>query len=333
MKKLIAILLVMVFVFLLVGCNNEADQPIDDNKEKNDENKMPFTDSLILLESAERMTKPYENFVWSEFWSGGGWFSTDANRASWRLNEIQDEIPQITYSDDFKIHYREDVEFRSLEVYNSAFENVCRVSEEDIPIYFTSGVYYLVIEVKKRGEYIKEQEKFETSGYECVYKFEISNEDEIEFKFSFANCKKFEDYSLNSDKFDLDDGVSHLPIFKFDSAAELKQFKEQFGGEKTYDYGWDDILAFNEATREYDDEFFAQNSLILVYVSATTGSYRFAVKDVSYDGTKFVAYIARTNSPELVTDDLAFWFITFEVKKSDMENITEFDAELVKREK
>ena len=333
MKKLIAILLVMVFAFSLVRCVYEAEQPIGDNKEKNDENNLPFNDSLVLLESGGKMTKPYENCIWSEVWSGGGWFSSDGNRVSRRLNEIQDEIPQITYTDDFKIHYREDVEFRSLEVYNSALDNICRVSEENIPVYLTSGVYYLVIEVKKRGEYIKEQEKYEASGYECVYKFEILNEEEIDFKFSRAGYRNFNNGSLNEDKLGSDDGVIHLPIFELEFSEELSQFKKDFGGENVYDYGWDEVPSFNEVTKEYDDAFFAENSLILVYVSATSGSYRFGVKNVYCDGTKCVAYIAQTNRPGAITDDMAGWFVTFEVKKSDMENITDFDAQLVKREK
>ena len=332
MKKLIAILLTLACLLALIACDNAVEDDEYDGK-LDQEKGEPFAEPLILLESGGKMTKPYECFAWGESWNGGGWTSVDGVRASWKLEKMKDKIPQITYSDDFKIHYREDVEFRSLEVYNGDFDNICQATEENIPVYLTAGVYYLVIEVKKQGEYIKEQDKFEASGYECVYKFEILNEEEIDFKFSRAHIGKFKDYSLNADKFDSDDGVIHLPIFELEFPEELSQFKKDFGGENVYDYGWDEVPSFNEVTKEYDDEFFAENSLILVYVSASSGSYRFGVKNVHCDGTKFVAYIAQTNRPGDVTDDMADWFITFEVKKSDIENVTEFDAELVEREK
>ncbi|MBR3715443.1 MAG: hypothetical protein IKM18_06000 [Clostridia bacterium] len=347
MKKLIAILLTLACLLALIACDNGIDDDEYDgkpeidkgDKEKDDENNLPFDDSLILLESDRKKTAPYENCIWKEYFNGSEW---EPYWHTWNgvsvlyggLTSKKDEIPQISYTDDFKIHYGEGTEFISLSVYDEQNERICYSEEDRIPVYLFSGSYYLVIKVKKQGKYIEKEKKHEWSKYECAYRFEISNENEIDFKISKANGAKFKDYSLNADKFDSDDGVRHLPVFKFDSVAELKQFKEQFGGEKVYDYDYgNEAMAFNEATREYDDEFFAENSLMLVYITENYTCYQHGLKSLSFDGNSFVAHVLRKNDPEMGGALITEYFMTFEVKKSDLENITEFDAIFAKREK
>lgn len=134
-------------------------------------------------------------------------------------------------------------------------------------------------------------------------------------------------HSLNREKMAIS-SVQHLPIYKFDTREELEQFKNAFSEELCFDSGYDEVLSFHDATAGYDDAFFAENTLLLVYVTANSGSLRFAVADVFCDGDAYCIHVAQTNSPECVTDDMAGWFLTVAEPDSAVERCTQFDADL-----
>ena len=133
--------------------------------------------------------------------------------------------------------------------------------------------------------------------------------------------------ALNKEKMSIS-SVQHLPIYKFNTFEELEQFKASFGNALTMDRGYDEIPSFNDTVSKYDHTFFEKNSLMLVYVGANSGTYRFGVNSVFCDGATFCIHIERTNNPEIVTDDMAGWFITVAVPDSMIKDCTEFDADL-----
>ena len=165
MKKLITLVLALASVLSFGGCAN-----IENNK-----NDIIVDDSLILVQSVDALEKPYENFLWAESWSEKGWVCADGMSISRKLSDIDKEIPQITYGDDFEIHYRKGVEFISLSVYNSDFDRIHHNVQQEVLNTLEEGTYYLAITVKVKGEYIKADKKYEYSGYECAYKLVINN--------------------------------------------------------------------------------------------------------------------------------------------------------------
>ena len=131
MKKLIAILLTLACLLALIACDNGIDDDEYDgkpeidkgDKEKDDENKVSVTDPLVLLESDGKKTAPYENCIWKEYFNGSElepyWHTWNGVSVLYGgLTSKKDEIPQISYTDDFKIHYGEGTEFISLSVYD-----------------------------------------------------------------------------------------------------------------------------------------------------------------------------------------------------------------------
>ena len=132
--------------------------------------------------------------------------------------------------------------------------------------------------------------------------------------------------SLNKEKMAIS-SVQHLPIYKFNTLEDLEQFKLAFGEVLTMDNGYGEVPSFNETTANYDETFFDENTLMLVYVGANSGTYRFDVSSVFCDGNSFCIHIKQLN-PEEITDDMAGWFITVAVPDSMIENCTEFDADL-----
>ena len=199
MKKLIAFLLALVCVLGLVGCakienskNNNSQNPIDttnpepeqiadsniqDTDDSNSGQTKPVIvdDSLILVQSVDALEEPYEYFLWAEKWSENGWLSADAMSISNKLPDIDEEIPQISYGDDFEVYYGKNVEFISLSVYNSDFDRIHQNVQQEVLSTLEEGTYYLVITVKVQGEYIEADEKYEYTGYECAYKLVINN--------------------------------------------------------------------------------------------------------------------------------------------------------------
>lgn len=131
--------------------------------------------------------------------------------------------------------------------------------------------------------------------------------------------------SLNIDKMMIS-SVMHLPIYKFDTLAQLEQFKSDFGDILTMDHGYDEMPAFNDVTAKYDEKFFDENSLMLVYVDANSGSDRYGVNSVYCADGKFCIHVKKLNSPDVGTCDMAGWFITVAVPNSMIEGCDEFDA-------
>ena len=157
-----------------------------------------------------------------------------------------------------------------------------------------------------------------------------SSDESYDITVSYANWGDLNEiYSraLNVDKM-VFSNVRHLPIYKFDTLAQLEQFKNDVKDTLTIDHGYDEVPSFNDATAKYNKQFFAENTLMLVYVEAGSGSYRYGVDSVSCADDSFYIHIKQTNHPEVGTCDMAGWFITVAVPDSIIENCTAFDADL-----
>ena len=160
-----------------------------------------------------------------------------------------------------------------------------------------------------------------------TYAFTIAGE-ALDVAVAYANWtddEKIYNSALNADKI-LADSVHHYPIYKFDTLEDLEQFKRSFGDVLTMDHGYNEIPSFHEVSAKYDKTFFEENTLLLVYVGTNSGSLRFGVDRVSYEEPSLVVQIEQTNNPEVVTEDMAGWFVMASIHNSMLENCTEFDA-------
>lgn len=155
-------------------------------------------------------------------------------------------------------------------------------------------------------------------------------EEAFDITVSYANwTEESEIYisALNTSRM-AESSVLHLPIYKFSTLEELEQFKLAFGEVLTMDSGYDEVPSFNDVTANYDETFFDENALMLVYVSANSGTYRFGVNSVFCNGNSFCIHIEQLNNPEVGTADMAGWFITVAVPSSMVANCSEFDSDL-----
>lgn len=152
----------------------------------------------------------------------------------------------------------------------------------------------------------------------------------LESTLSFANWAEANEIytnALNSDKLMYKD-VPHLPIFKFDTAAELQQFKKDYSEIFTMDGDWDEVPSFNAATARYGDEFFAENTLLLVYVGVDNSTHRFRAQSMEHSDTYLCLHIEETTGAESVDTAMAGWFVTVAVEDTLVKNVTVFDADI-----
>ena len=133
---------------------------------------------------------------------------------------------------------------------------------------------------------------------------------------------------LNSETMTIS-SVRHLPIFKFETKAELDEFKSKYKDDFTMDQGYDEIPSFNNETANYDDEFFKDNALILAYISVSSGSFRYGISKVTKGIETLMITVTQLNNPEVYTDDMAGWFLMAEVEKEYIKDCTKFDAQFV----
>ncbi len=154
-------------------------------------------------------------------------------------------------------------------------------------------------------------------------------EEAFDIAVSYANWGDLNEIytkALNIDKMAIS-SVRHLPIYKFDTLAALEQFKNDVKDTLSIDHGYDEVPSFNDATVKYDEDFFAENTLMLVYVEASSGSFRYGVDSVYNADGNFCIHVKQTNNPEVGTDDMAGWFITVAVPDSMVADCTVFDAD------
>lgn len=220
---------------------------------------------------------------------------------------------------------------KPLNEYYEAGENV------EVTLAFLSGPS---VGIELNGEYIGENADTKYDGVYPIITFTMPKKDSVLYTTQNGNIgflstfsragwviPNIYDNALNASK--LGEGNPYnLPIYKFDTLSDLEKFKSDFGGENGFNYGWDEVPSLNDATRNYNEDFFERYTLMLVYITAGSGSYRFGFKDVTIDSNYFCIHVEQTNNPQWWTDDMAGWFITVAVPDSMIENCTKFNADL-----
>ena len=121
-------------------------------------------------------------------------------------------------------------------------------------------------------------------------------------------------------------GSPILPLFRIDDLQELNTFKNALPPNVSTEEGHDEVPSFSELTKGYDDGFFEQYSLFIVYRDSGSGSLRYAPEGAYLEEGSLLLTVKQTNNPEIVTDDMVGWWVTFTIQKSDLSNILYLNA-------
>ena len=133
--------------------------------------------------------------------------------------------------------------------------------------------------------------------------------------------------ALNADKLSIS-SVQHLPIFQFETADEFRRFQTSYRDLFSMDVRHGDSPSFTETTQSMDEDYFADRTVLVIYVPANSGSYRYGVRSVYADDGQLCVHVEQINHPEAVTMDMAGWFVTVSLDKGYTADITAFDADL-----
>lgn len=145
-----------------------------------------------------------------------------------------------------------------------------------------------------------------------------------------ANSGALYSDALNRDKMAIS-SARHLPIYKIDTRDELDLFVGNYIGisnSAVLNAGWDEVPYFTATLSQYDDAFFAENTLMLVYVSCSNCTHRFDVGSIYRDSQTLYISVEETTGAEEVDDAMADWFIAVAVPDSMVKTCKQFDAEL-----
>ena len=136
--------------------------------------------------------------------------------------------------------------------------------------------------------------------------------------------------ALNSSCFPVDKYDNCIPIYRIDTLEDLEQFKATFGDKIDFDKGWEEVSSFNEVMSGYDEGFFSEYSLLLVYVHSGSVSLRY-VDTLPQTGRSYIyVHVKQANSPEILQDLEASWFITVVFTDESLKECTHFDAHLAR---
>ncbi len=117
-----------------------------------------------------------------------------------------------------------------------------------------------------------------------------------------------------------------LPLYRITSSAELEEFKKTFEGVLELRRGYNEFQSFEEQTAGYDEMFFREDDLLMAYVAASSGSFRFGVTDIAAEEGVLRMHVVQTNDPEVYDSAMAGWLVIAEVRKADTEKFEKFDA-------
>ncbi len=134
--------------------------------------------------------------------------------------------------------------------------------------------------------------------------------------------------ALNSERLAVS-SVQHLPVFRFEAPEELEAFKERFSDDFAMEHRLDGrISSFVDATSKMDEQFFEDRTVFVVYVPASSGSYRFGVSSIYQENKALCIHIEETEHPEVCTCDMAGWFVVVSLEKALVAGVTDVDADL-----
>ncbi len=156
----------------------------------------------------------------------------------------------------------------------------------------------------------------------------IKSGDELGASLSWVNYATEDELftkAVNFDKMQIS-SVYHLPLYMCENVEEFESFKEEAGEYLSFSRGYDEVPSFNEVTKDFDKEFFDNNTLFLVYVIASSGSYRYGLDSISIEEDAFTAHVTRVNSPEMGTEDMAGWMVVVPVKKELLQGTHSYTA-------
>lgn len=154
---------------------------------------------------------------------------------------------------------------------------------------------------------------------------------------SFGYCNQLQ-LALNEDKFVVDNDEYYIlsprpiPIYKFDGIDDVEQFKSTYNGMVGMYGSSEKPSDFYLAMEKYDETYFENNSLLVVYYAASTVSYKHYIKSIDLDSNSVFIHVQQKwcnpYPPHDHLDEYGQYYAIVEFTKAELADCTRFDADM-----
>lgn len=119
----------------------------------------------------------------------------------------------------------------------------------------------------------------------------------------------------------------HFPVFAFHTYESFRDFLDNF--DKNFDSGHSDADDFREKFKDLNEEYFKENSVILVPYYTGSGNVSYDVESVYFDGEICRLNIAKHTSGQGGTSVITSYLKAVGIEKNFLDDCSSFDAILV----
>ena len=132
-------------------------------------------------------------------------------------------------------------------------------------------------------------------------------------------------YCVNGNMLLFSDVPRHT-LYRFDTKEQLDEFIAAAKDDLSLDHRYNGSASFNETITQYNEAFFKENSLLMAYVTAGSGSERFGITSIDYTADSLILHVRRINDPDVGTADMAGWMVMTGIPKAELEGRKLLDA-------
>ncbi len=156
---------------LFFGSPAESDmtaQPASDGEEEDG--------PMLTLSCGGVSVEPYAAFRWAETWMEefGCWLAADGVPLDWEIREHMDEIPVLILDRELTLTLGAGARRSSplLRVFDMDLNLLVRLDEKSLDALYElpPGDYWCTLGIAQRGEYIPSEDRYESFGYDCVFR-------------------------------------------------------------------------------------------------------------------------------------------------------------------
>lgn len=137
----------------------------------------------------------------------------------------------------------------------------------------------------------------------------------------YTSDQGYWDFALNQDM-----TPTGMPIYKVESAQEFASFKETMKSYFSFNAKKQNALSFNEVTADCDGTFFSANTLLIVYIVASSGTYRFRIPAIHIQEGVLTVTVEQYNDDGEHTCDMSGWLAVIEIPKEKLNGVTSCNA-------
>ena len=153
----------------------------------------------------------------------------------------------------------------------------------------------------------------------------------------FGDCNQLQ-LALNKEKFFIDNDEYYprsprpIPIYKFDGIDDVEQFKSTYNEMVGMYSSSDKPSYFYLAMEKYDETYFENNSLLVVYYASSTVSYQHYIKSIDLDSNSVFIHVQQKwcnpYPPHDHLEEYGEYYAIVEFTKAELADCTRFDADM-----